>query len=80
MECEAEVKRFRPRRVLYGLPCAQCRIYYSADLLDCPVCQCRERVPARAISVGVPSREMGQFESGEINQVVVQCALRGRRN
>jgi hypothetical protein len=61
MKCEAEVDRFRTRRVLYGLPCAQCKIYYSADLLVCPVCQCRERVPARAISGGVPPRENGAF-------------------
>ena len=37
-----------PRKVLYGLPCAQCRIYYPADLASCPVCKCRDRVPARS--------------------------------
>jgi hypothetical protein len=61
MNGEAEVDRFPTRRVLYGLPCAQCKIYYSADLLVCPVCQCRERVPAPAICVGVPPRENGAF-------------------
>jgi len=59
MEFESEVKRFPPSTVRYGLPCAQCRIYYSADLSSCPVCQCRDRVPARVISVGVPTRENG---------------------
>ena len=36
MGCEAEVRRFRSPRVLYGLPCAQRRIYYPADSSDCP--------------------------------------------
>jgi len=45
--CEPVGKRFRTlNKVLYGLPCAQCRAYYPADLPSCPVCQCRERVPA----------------------------------
>jgi hypothetical protein len=35
------------RKVLYGLPRAECRTYYPADLKVCPVCNCRERVPAR---------------------------------
>jgi len=61
MKCEAEVERFRTRKVLYGLPCAQCKIYYSADLLVCPVCQCRERVPARADGLDVPLRESRTF-------------------
>jgi hypothetical protein len=32
------------RRTRYGLPCANCRIYYAAELTSCPVCQCKERV------------------------------------
>ena len=61
MEREAEVNRFGPRKLLYGLPCAQCRIYYSADLLDCPVCQCRERVPARVIPSVTESSALSPF-------------------
>ncbi len=38
--------RSGPKHVLYGLPCANCRAYYSADLRECPICGCRERVPA----------------------------------
>jgi|SRR5215469_4535860 len=34
------------RLVSYGLPCAQCRAYYEAQLTVCPICGCRERVPA----------------------------------
>jgi hypothetical protein len=30
----------------YGLPCAKCRTYYSADLTICPVCKTSERVSA----------------------------------
>lgn len=55
MECEAEVKRFRPRTVLCGLPCAMQDLPSCRLKSDCPVCQCRERVPARVISVGIPS-------------------------
>jgi len=36
----------RPRISGYGLPCAQCRTYYSADLPSCPVCKSAERVSA----------------------------------
>ncbi|HET9406395.1 MAG TPA: hypothetical protein VFO39_04095 [Candidatus Sulfotelmatobacter sp.] len=32
----------------YGLPCAKCRRYYSADLEACPLCDSRERVSALA--------------------------------
>lgn len=34
------------RLVSYGLPCAQCRAYYEAQLAVCPICGCRDRVPA----------------------------------
>jgi len=45
--------RFQPRLVRYGLPCANCRAYYSSGLTACPICQCSERVsPAAAL---VPS-------------------------
>lgn len=61
MESEAELKRFRDRNLLYGLPCAQCKIYYSAELLVCPVCQCRERVPASVPGVGLEARQTQTF-------------------
>ena len=28
----------------YGLPCAKCHLYYSADLDSCPTCHAKERV------------------------------------
>jgi hypothetical protein len=27
-----------------GLPCANCKSYYPADLPECPVCKCSERI------------------------------------
>lgn len=32
------------RRIGYGLPCAQCKTYYAADLAACPICQSPQRV------------------------------------
>ena len=36
----------KAKQVGYGLPCANCRAYYTADLTACPICGCLERVPA----------------------------------
>ena len=32
------------RRIGYGLPCAQCKTYYAADLVACPICKSAQRV------------------------------------
>ena len=44
---EATAVRMQPRelgkKILYGLPCANCRSYYPSDLAICPICQCGER-------------------------------------
>ena len=37
-----------PKRSGFGLPCAKCRTYYSADLPACPVCRSNERVSITA--------------------------------
>ncbi len=43
-----------PPLVLYGLPCANCRAYYPAELTACPVCRCAERVlPTAALVRGI---------------------------
>ena len=39
------------KRVGYGLPCANCRTYYAADLSACPVCKSAQRVSAAAVPV-----------------------------
>jgi len=36
-------REWRPR-IRYGLPCANCRGYYAANLDSCPVCNCTRRV------------------------------------
>src|SRR5258708_35594269 len=36
-----------PKRPGYGLPCVNCKTYYSADLSACPVCKNPQRVSAR---------------------------------
>ncbi len=33
----------------YGMPCANCRLYYAADLDSCPTCNSRERVSSNVI-------------------------------
>ena len=38
------------RRPGYGLPCAKCRTYYTADQAVCPVCKAAERVSPYAAS------------------------------
>jgi hypothetical protein len=34
----------RPKAMLLGLPCADCKAYFAADLEVCPICGCNERV------------------------------------
>lgn len=34
----------RPKAALLGLPCADCKAYFAADLEVCPICGCNERV------------------------------------
>ena len=38
----------------YGLPCANCRLYYPANLDTCPACDCQERVSASVVPVIPP--------------------------
>ena len=35
-----------PRNIGFGLPCADCRTYYAADLTVCPICRSTERISA----------------------------------
>ena len=32
-----------PGPIRYGLPCANCRLYYAAELAVCPICGGRDR-------------------------------------
>src|SRR5579872_133882 len=38
-----------PKVVGYGMPCANCKTYYAADLKACPVCKAGERVSPTAV-------------------------------
>jgi len=38
----------KAERVMYGLPCADCKAYYSSQLEACPICNCTERVSPNA--------------------------------
>jgi hypothetical protein len=42
-------------RVLYGLPCARCEVYYAAELAICPVCSSTERVLPKPKSLPWPA-------------------------
>jgi hypothetical protein len=37
----------RPLR--YGLPCANCRLYYAAEFTACPICNCSDRISPAVI-------------------------------
>ena len=54
-----------PKAAGYGLPCANCRAYYPADMIACPICACTERVslsasslPQASVVVPAPSVEI----------------------
>lgn len=38
----------------YGLPCAECRAYYPADMQSCPICQSKQRVSPNAAAHVAP--------------------------
>ena len=40
-----------PKQTGYGMPCANCKTYYAADLKTCPVCKAGERVSTTAVPV-----------------------------
>jgi hypothetical protein len=39
-----------PKQTGYGMPCANCKTYYAADLKVCPVCKEGERVSPAAVA------------------------------
>jgi hypothetical protein len=40
-----------PKQAGYGMPCANCKTYYAADLKACPVCKTGERLSPTAVPV-----------------------------
>src|ERR1700681_4643692 len=49
-------------RVLYGLPCANCRTYYAACLTVCPTCNSRQRLISDRLK-----KQVAQLASLETN-------------
>ena len=48
-----------PRQVGYGMPCAHCKTYYTADLSACPVCKSPQRVsPVEPLAQVDPAEEL----------------------
>src|SRR5262250_1215428 len=74
-----------PRHAGYGLPCAKCKTYYTADLEICPVCKSPQRVAPVASPAAVAPveqlRDPEQIEQErerflhEFNSQVVASAL-----
>jgi len=52
------------RRAGYGLPCAKCRTYYSADLTACPYCKSPQRVSALATPLPVAQAAAEEMPDG----------------
>ncbi len=44
MQSRSAGAEIAPRAVGYGLPCANCRAYYPADMNACPICKTQQRV------------------------------------
>jgi hypothetical protein len=48
-----------PKRTGYGLPCANCKTYYAADLSACPVCNSPQRVsPLKPLATVAPAEQL----------------------
>jgi hypothetical protein len=50
--------------LLLGLPCSHCRAYYDAQLTDCPVCGCSERVSPTPATLTVRPKSHGAETTG----------------
>lgn len=51
-----------PRSSGYGLPCAKCKTYYTADLTTCPVCKTTERVSPNLQAIPIPADTIESHE------------------
>lgn len=50
----------------YGLPCAQCKTYYAADLPSCPVCKSPQRVSvAASVAQVAPAEQLPDMQQLE---------------
>jgi hypothetical protein len=66
---QTALEPLNPKPVGYGLPCANCRTYYAADLKACPICKSSERmspiVPAVRNAVAVSEQKLPDPETLE---------------
>ena len=49
------------RRVGYGLPCANCKAYYSSDSIACPSNARSERFAGQALLISVAASSLADF-------------------
>jgi len=68
------VEAATPRAVGYGLPCANCRAYYPADMAACPICKTRERVSPTDVAplptaAAAPQTEQARLLSEESDRL-----------
>src|SRR5713226_9347517 len=70
-----------PRPILYGLPCANCRLYYAAELTACPICNCDDRIsPVTAlVHPAAMQNSWEDLASGRQCEVVVSPNRQGIR-
>lgn len=55
MSQEYEPQAWQRPPVLYGLPCANCRVYFDSQCTQCPVCHWSERVPPAPATIRRPA-------------------------
>ena len=61
-----EDSSFEAKRPGYGLPCANCKTYYAADLTSCPVCRSAQRVsPLASLQKIVPAEQLPDLKQIE---------------
>ena len=53
---ESRARRQPGGATRYGLPCANCRLYYAAELTACPICHCGDRISPATIFVSPAAR------------------------
>ena len=67
------------KRPGYGLPCANCKTYYAADLSSCPVCRSAQRVsPLASLQKIVPAEQLPDPKQIEVERERFLSDLNGK--
>jgi hypothetical protein len=70
---QADPQTAVPARSGYGLPCANCRLYYPADMDACPTCHSTERISPAAMAQSVaPAAPLQKQVEDERDQYLKQ--------